>query len=97
MARMNDKLVNQLQIVANRFPAIETVLLFGSRAHGDYGRNSDIDLAVKTPGITDNDRLAFSGQVENEMDTLLKIDLKRLESASSRLRNETQACYQVIV
>jgi uncharacterized protein len=97
MAGMNDKLVSQLQLVANRFPDIETVLLFGSRAHGDYGEYSDIDLAVKAPGMSDKDWLALSEQVENEMDTLLKIDLIRWELASIKLRNEIKACHQVIV
>jgi predicted nucleotidyltransferase len=30
--------------IAVRFPAIEKILLFGSRAHGDHSERSDIDL-----------------------------------------------------
>ncbi len=32
-----------------RYPAIEQVLLFGSRARGDFDTGSDIDLAVLAP------------------------------------------------
>lgn len=94
---MNKELVNQLQMMANRFPAIESILLFGSRAYGDYGEFSDIDLAVKAPKMSTKDWLAFSEQVEEELDTLLKIDLIRWEIASTKLKNEIAACYQVLV
>lgn len=57
----------------NRYPAIEEVLVYGSRAKGNYRRGSDIDLTI----IGD---LEYSEllRLENQLDDLLlpyKIDL----------------------
>jgi predicted nucleotidyltransferase len=38
-----------------RVPSVERILLFGSRARGDHGERSDIDLAVACPGADDED------------------------------------------
>ena len=84
-------------MIVKRFPGIVKVMLFGSRAHGDFGKTSDIDLAVVAPELSQKDWLDFSEQVENELDTLLKIDLIRWETASSRLREEIEVCHLVIV
>ena len=49
---------------------IERVILFGSRARGDYRRESDIDLAVRG-GDPERFRLAL----EEETSTLLRFDV----------------------
>ena len=40
--------------VLQGFPAIETALIFGSRAMGNYKRGSDIDIAIKGEDVTFN-------------------------------------------
>lgn len=50
--------------------AIEKVILFGSRARGDYHRASDIDLAVYGGDI-----VGFSLDVEEHTSTLLTYDV----------------------
>lgn len=59
-----------------QYPQIEEVILYGSRAKGNYKNGSDIDLAIKGP-------LDFSSflQLDNQLDDLLlpyKIDLSLL-------------------
>lgn len=49
---------------------LQRVILFGSRARGDYRRTSDIDLAV-----VGGDTARFSLDVEEESSTLLKYDI----------------------
>ena len=58
--------------------------LFGSRARGDYGARSDIDLAVDAPGASRRTWLDLCRLVE-EADTLLRIDLIRIEEAPPAL------------
>ena len=56
---------------------IDRVLLFGSRARGDFHRASDIDLAVEGEQVDQ-----FILEVREETSTLLNydiIDLKRLK------------------
>ncbi len=52
---------------------VQNVILFGSRARGDYERASDIDLAV----LGGNDIL-FALDVEEEVATPLKFDVINL-------------------
>jgi len=55
---------------------IKKVILFGSRARGDYKAKSDIDLAVSGENIS-----AFSIMVDENTSTLLKFDIVNLDSS----------------
>ena len=57
---------------------LNRVILFGSRARGDYWRASDIDLAVSGGDIT-----RFSLDVEEETSTLLTYDVVNLDETVS--------------
>ncbi|MCG7334330.1 nucleotidyltransferase domain-containing protein [Sporosarcina sp. ACRSM] len=93
---MNDALINQIIGIANSYPEIQSVLLFGSRAHGDFTERSDIDLAVKAPELSEMKWLLLTEQVENEIDTLLKIDVVLYDHASEALREQIDECHKVI-
>ena len=59
---------------------VKKVILFGSRARGDYQRASDIDLAVEGGRITD-----FILDVKDTTSTLLDfdiVDLKKTEQGA---------------
>lgn len=62
-------------------PFVEAIYLYGSRARGDNGRRSDIDLAVLCPGATDEEWGKVLAVIENA-DTLLEIDCVRLDTLS---------------
>lgn len=53
---------------------VKQVILFGSRARGDYKRASDIDLAV-----SGGDVLRFALDVDEETSTPLKYDVINLD------------------
>ena len=53
---------------------IKKLILFGSRASGDFKRTSDIDLAVEGGNIS-----AFAVQVDEEVSTLLEFDIINLD------------------
>lgn len=53
---------------------LNKVILFGSRARGDFHRVSDIDLAVTGGNIA-----RFALDVEEETSTLLKFDVVNLD------------------
>lgn len=59
--------------LAQRY-GLKRVILFGSRARGDYQRTSDIDLAVTGGNIA-----RFALDVEEETSTLLKFDVVNLD------------------
>lgn len=61
-----------------RQPTVDAIWLFGSRARGDHGDRSDIDLAIVCPRATDGDWRKIMDIIENA-DTLYKIDCVRFE------------------
>ena len=72
---LRQKLINEICKLAEKYE-IEQVILFGSRARGDYHKTSDIDLAV-----CGGDIVRFSLDVEEETPTLLKYDIVNLDGA----------------
>ncbi|WP_346351513.1 nucleotidyltransferase domain-containing protein [Oceanimonas sp. AH20CE76] len=59
-------------------PFVQAIWLFGSRARGDHGERSDIDLAISCPHASNADWLQLL-EIVAEADTLLKIDCIWLE------------------
>lgn len=70
---IKEEVIKEICDIAQRHD-IEKVVLFGSRARGDYHRTSDIDLAV-TGGEFDR----FALDVEEETSTLLEYDIVSLD------------------
>lgn len=66
--------LSQLRGVFARYPQIEKVLVYGSRAKGNFRPGSDIDLSLIAPSLSLTDLL----RMETEIDDLLlpyKVDL----------------------
>lgn len=72
------------------------VILFGSRARGDAEQRSDYDIAIEAPDVSDRQWSRFVLDIEEGLDTLLAIDLVRLEEAGSRLCEEIEREGKVI-
>ncbi|MCC5930629.1 MAG: nucleotidyltransferase domain-containing protein [Cyclobacteriaceae bacterium] len=73
MFGLQQKDIDALKRCFAQYPEIEQVLLYGSRAMGNYRKGSDIDLTIK--GNLDHRNLL---KLETELDDLLlpyKIDL----------------------
>lgn len=67
-----DKTIEQVKQLAHRYGATRLVL-FGSRARGDYRARSDYDFAVW--GCTPQQCVRFSDAVEHDLDSLYAVDL----------------------
>ena len=63
------KVIEEIRTFARKYN-IDKVILFGSRARGDYRRTSDIDLAV-----VGGDFARFALDVDEETSTLLEYDI----------------------
>ncbi|GGH75943.1 putative nucleotidyltransferase [Pullulanibacillus pueri] len=72
------RFVNELKAYCARDGRIKKVILFGSRARGDYQRSSDIDLALETAALTHTEANLIEDAI-HEMSTPLKIDVVFLE------------------
>lgn len=63
------QVIDELQKIAQKYQ-VEKVILFGSRARGDFKRTSDIDLAVSGGNFA-----RFALDVNEETSTLLEFDI----------------------
>lgn len=93
---MNRTLIEQLHQIAKQYPEIHAVLLFGSRAYGDFSDVSDIDLAIKAPQLSPGKWLSLVEEIEEGLDTLLKIDVVLYEEATKALRLQIDKCNKIL-
>lgn len=70
---IRDRVLKEIWELAQQYK-IHKVILFGSRARGDYHKTSDIDLAV-----SGGDIISFTIDVDEETYTLLKFDVVNLD------------------
>lgn len=92
---LNDIVLKQIIDLAKK-RNITKVILFGSRARGDFKKKSDIDLAVLGENIAE-----FAFDVDELTDTLLKYDIIDLNSNISdellkNIQNEGIVIYEKI-
>lgn len=71
---LNETNHGRLTRVFEAFPAVRSVLIFGSRARGDAREGSDFDLAVVAPDMTAADFARLWDAVES-LELIFKIDL----------------------
>jgi uncharacterized protein len=63
----------------SRFPRVERVILFGSRAMGTHAPSSDIDLALVGAGLTLRDELEIGARIE-DLGLVARVDLVRYDT-----------------
>lgn len=71
---LNQKTIEKLRNTFAQFPAVDRVLIYGSRAKGNFKPGSDIDLTLVGQQL----KLETLLKIENDLDDLLlpyKIDL----------------------
>ena len=83
---LNPEVLSAILDVCTTTPQVRRLWLFGSRARGDAGRLSDIDLAVEAPEAGPREWDALWFRLTEELPTLLAVDVVRMEQASTRLR-----------
>ena len=71
------EVIEEIMHIAIKYD-VKKVILFGSRARGDFWRASDIDLAV-----SGGDFNKFCLEVDQNTDTLLKYDIVNLDGELS--------------
>ena len=75
---MNDSLPDQawagIQSVFSSYPKVRRVVLFGSRAMGNYRKASDVDLALEGDDIALADLLSMLSRIR-ELNLPVEVDL----------------------
>jgi predicted nucleotidyltransferase len=71
---LTDRDMQTIQVIFNKYPEVEEVHIFGSRAKGIHKNGSDIDLAVMNQGVNENNLTKMRSDFE-ESSLPFKIDL----------------------
>lgn len=74
MFGLSDEVIQDICGVFARHRNVDEVLIFGSRAKGNYSEGSDIDLAAKGSGISFNQLMDINIQIE-DLGLLYKVDV----------------------
>ena len=74
MFGLSQCIIDDIKNVISKNEEINKVLLFGSRARGNYRKASDIDIAVFAPNISSS-RLNLLRDSLDELDIIYKIDV----------------------
>ena len=80
---LSDNVIERMSAVFSRWPGVEQVVLYGSRAKGAYRDGSDIDLTIIGDTLSQSHML----KIANELDELLlpyKIDLSLLRQIEDK-------------
>jgi predicted nucleotidyltransferase len=85
---LSDRIRSDIGQVFAHYPAIERVLIFGSRAKGSAGPGSDIDLAVVAPEMSDAEFTRLWNAIE-DLPLVFKVDLLHWDRLSNpRLKDK---------
>lgn len=74
MYGLSDIVIADICSVFQRFPNVDKVLIFGSRAKGTYSEGSDIDLAAVGENMSFNQLMDINIQIE-DLGLLYKVDV----------------------
>lgn len=72
---VSDKSYQLLLETFNKYPQIEDVIVFGSRAKGNYKRGSDIDLVIKGKNCSEELALQLKAYINEELPTPYMVDI----------------------
>lgn len=61
---IKEKIIEQIQSVFFKYPQVETVILYGSRAKDNYKNGSDIDFTFKGKNLT----ISILYKIEEDLD-----------------------------
>jgi predicted nucleotidyltransferase len=80
---LNEREISNIIKASEGLPEIEEVVIFGSRAKGNFKKASDIDLAIKGKRATDITVKRLSGMLNEEMPLPYFFDVVHYESISN--------------
>lgn len=82
------------QIASNKM--VDRIIVFGSRAFGDYEPYSDLDLAIDAPNITKYEWLKLREYATYDLRTILKISLVHYSSNPQKLKDRIKKTGKII-
>lgn len=79
---IGNEIMTSLIKVFKSTPNLDEVIVFGSRAKGNYSEGSDIDLAIKGKNITIETVLGLMSEIDR-LDLLYKVEIQNYDAISN--------------
>lgn len=76
---IDEKIIDNIKKIFSKYPEIDRACIFGSRARGDYKKNSDIDIVLYGDSLTHTLNTKIFYDLE-DMYIIYKIDLINFNS-----------------
>lgn len=83
---LSQELLKQIIDAVVRHSAPKRIILYGSRARGDYSATSDIDIAVEC----EQGKNLVRNVIDDEVRTLLKLEMVDIDEVGPQLRSEIE-------
>jgi predicted nucleotidyltransferase len=72
---ISEKSYDLILSIFKNYPEVETVIIFGSRAKGNFRQGSDIDLAIKGQACSPELALKISGIINEQIPVPYSVDV----------------------
>ena len=79
---LTDETINKINAVFAKYPDIEEVIIFGSRAKGTFREGSDIDFTLKGDNLTETIKSKISLEID-ELNTPYLFDVSLFQKLKS--------------
>lgn len=75
---------------------VDRIIVFGSRAFGDYERYSDLDLAIDAPNMTKLEWLKLKEYAIYDLNAFIKVSLVHFSSNPAKLKSRITQTGKII-
>jgi predicted nucleotidyltransferase len=83
IAGVSTPIVQSIIDTCSKFKTVRTIILYGSRARGDYKQGSDIDLAIDAPQMSDSEFSQLWNLLE-DLPIIYPMDIVHLQSIKNQ-------------
>jgi uncharacterized protein len=89
---------NELNFLASisKTESVERIIVFGSRAFGDYEKYSDLDLAIDAPNMTRLDWLKLKEFAIYDLNSFIKVSLVHYSTNPINLKKRINQTGKII-
>ncbi len=95
MFGLDSDLVSKLNKIFSEYPEIETAIIYGSRAKGNYTKGSDIDITIIAPEMDFKKFMELYSRLE-ELNIPYKIDLTKFDLIDNNMKNHIERVGKIL-
>ncbi len=92
---LSEKLLKSMEDIFKLKPQVERVLLYGSRAKGNYSKGSDIDITIVAPEMNFSEYLRLYSMLE-DLEIPYRLDVTKYEMLEDNIKEHIKRVGQEI-